>query len=269
MPTLTKYLASISSLRSSRSPGRRFVALMLCAMLILSAVSPGLAVASEADSEGEGVTLPTEAPNPEFDPGGEETALGEVPGTGLGEDESGPVEVEPELEAELPVPAEATGAATGVPAEVQVPPAGPEAVTQTPAPEPVQQATEEAAPATTEAVANQSIQGPTQPSVHRVNHPSSAEPSTEAPRPAAPDEGPRPTSPPPAAPPTSRDLVGKGVYVVQPGDCLWHIAASLLPAGADEARIENEVARLWQLNEDRIGTGDPSLIYAGTELLLR
>ncbi len=56
---------------------------------------------------------------------------------------------------------------------------------------------------------------------------------------------------------------------MQSGDCLWHIAAALLPGGASDAEIAGEVARLWALNEDSIGTGDPSLIYAGTTLRLR
>jgi hypothetical protein len=29
------------------------------------------------------------------------------------------------------------------------------------------------------------------------------------------------------------------------------------------------VQRIWRLNEDRIGTGDPNLIYVGTTLRLR
>ena len=33
--------------------------------------------------------------------------------------------------------------------------------------------------------------------------------------------------------------------------------------------VAGKVAELWRLNEDRIGTGDPNLIYAGTELRLR
>jgi nucleoid-associated protein YgaU len=56
---------------------------------------------------------------------------------------------------------------------------------------------------------------------------------------------------------------------VRPGDCLSHIAAAVLSPGADALEIEEEVERLWRLNEDRIGTGDPDLIYPGTVLRLR
>jgi hypothetical protein len=56
---------------------------------------------------------------------------------------------------------------------------------------------------------------------------------------------------------------------VRPGDCLWHIAAALLPGEAGTQAVAREVERLWRLNENRIGTGDPNLIYAGTTLALR
>ena len=59
------------------------------------------------------------------------------------------------------------------------------------------------------------------------------------------------------------------LHTVRAGDCLWSIAERLLPAGAGIAEIEAEVQRLWRLNAARIGTGDPNLIYAGTELVLR
>ena len=81
-----------------------------------------------------------------------------------------------------------------------------------------------------------------------------------------------PPSPQPvavSAPDPAQNLAGKDTYVVQPGDCLWHIAARLLPGGAGTEAVAGKVAELWRLNEDRIGTGDPNLIYAGTELRLR
>jgi LysM domain len=60
-----------------------------------------------------------------------------------------------------------------------------------------------------------------------------------------------------------------GTYTVQPGDCLWSIARRILPAGASDAAVAAEVDRLWRLNADEIGTGDPNLIEPGQVLRLR
>ena len=35
------------------------------------------------------------------------------------------------------------------------------------------------------------------------------------------------------------------------------------------AAIAREVNRLWELNRERIGTGDPDLVMVGTRLMLR
>jgi LysM repeat protein len=58
-------------------------------------------------------------------------------------------------------------------------------------------------------------------------------------------------------------------HVVEPGESLWWIARRLLEPGASAARVAREVARLWELNADRIGTGDPDLLMIGTRLRLR
>jgi LysM repeat protein len=58
-------------------------------------------------------------------------------------------------------------------------------------------------------------------------------------------------------------------HVVQPGESLWSIARKLLGADASPAQIAREVNRLWELNKDRIGTGDPDLLKVGTRLTLR
>jgi Tfp pilus assembly protein FimV len=102
-------------------------------------------------------------------------------------------------------------------------------------------------------------------------HSASARAPEGAASPAEPAQQEAPAPQPTAAPPadSGRNLAGKDSYVVRPGDCLWHIAASLLPGNAGTEAVAREVARLWQLNEDQIGTGDPNLIYAGTELRLR
>jgi nucleoid-associated protein YgaU len=56
---------------------------------------------------------------------------------------------------------------------------------------------------------------------------------------------------------------------VCPGDSLWSIARRLLGNGASPADICGEVNRLWQLNRERIATGDPHLLIVGTKLRLR
>ena len=55
---------------------------------------------------------------------------------------------------------------------------------------------------------------------------------------------------------------------VSPGESLWSIARTLLGSDASPAQIAREVNRLWELNKDRIGTGDPDLLKVGTRLTL-
>jgi nucleoid-associated protein YgaU len=58
-------------------------------------------------------------------------------------------------------------------------------------------------------------------------------------------------------------------YTVRSGDTLWSIAQRLLGQGHSAEEIGKEVARLWRLNAERIGTADPDLILPGTTLRLR
>ena len=62
---------------------------------------------------------------------------------------------------------------------------------------------------------------------------------------------------------------GNRVLVVQAGDSLWSIAKRLLGPDASPAEIARKVSRLWDINEDRIGTGRPDLLLVGTKLKLR
>lgn len=274
MANIINNLTSISpTLRSGSSPGRRLLAMILAAMLAFGSVLPGAAAATEGDTEGEGAAAPVEAPAPDFDPGGEETALEEVPATSITE-EGGAVEVEPEHEAEAPVSGEVTSAAAesgtedGQAQPVEVPPVAPSA----PEPESTLQKPEETA--TSEPVANQSIAAPAQPSADRHvdrKHEASATGAPPPAEPAAEDTPAAPPHSPPARPDAEpgRHLAGEDEYVVQLGDCLWHIAEALLPADAADLEVERKVEYLWRLNEDRIGSGDPDVIYAGTRLRLR
>ena len=58
-------------------------------------------------------------------------------------------------------------------------------------------------------------------------------------------------------------------HVVQRGESLWSIATDRLGDRAGVEQIAREVNRLWQLNEDRIASGSPDLLYTGTRLRLR
>lgn len=284
MANITQHLTSVSlDLRSGAPPGRRLLALTLVVMLVLGSTFPGIALAGETDSEGEGTAPPVEVPvDPNLDPGGGEEVLEEAPASG-GDEEAGAVEVEPEVDLEAPPVDEVSGAATQAP-EARAPsapaassepdgaPIPPSAAA--PEPEPVQQKAPEAK--TSGPVANQSITAPKQRPAAQESAPApsgatsdEAAPASEPSEEEAPSPAPAPQ--PAATPPADhgRHLAGKDSYVVQSGDCLWHIAAALLPGDASDARIAAEVARLWSLNEARIGTGDPSLIYAGTKLRLR
>jgi LysM domain len=278
MAKLTRYLTSIAW-RSSRPRRHRLVALALAALLILASTLPSFAVAGESDSEGEGTAPPIEVPvgPPDFDPGGEETELEDSDAEG-DEESGGAVEVEAEVEVEPPAPAEPP-AAPDPPVEPS--PAAPLLPASAPAPdpEPAQPPPSPEVPETAnrpEPVANQAIKAP-RPERKAAGYSAASDPGSSVVGggggevPPTEEEAPvTPTSSEPAPPAQKgRKLVGKNFYVVQPGDCLSYIAAALLPPGSDTEAIEDKVDELWQMNEARIGTGDPDLIYVGTVLRVR
>jgi nucleoid-associated protein YgaU len=69
-----------------------------------------------------------------------------------------------------------------------------------------------------------------------------------------------------AHPRPERRAAGETV-TVHAGDCLWTIAARLLPPGAGAAEIAVRVAALYDANRQAVGT-DPDLIHPGTLLRL-
>jgi nucleoid-associated protein YgaU len=68
---------------------------------------------------------------------------------------------------------------------------------------------------------------------------------------------------------TSKASPGDRFHTVHRGESLWSIASDLLGDGASDARVAREVNRLWELNADRIASGSPDLLFAGTRLRLR
>jgi len=67
--------------------------------------------------------------------------------------------------------------------------------------------------------------------------------------------------------PASDSPPGSGSrVVVQSGDCLWLIAERALGPDADDEQVAAAVERIWQRNAQRIGTGNPDLIYPGQTL---
>ncbi len=61
---------------------------------------------------------------------------------------------------------------------------------------------------------------------------------------------------------------GERLHIVAAGECLWSIARASLGDGASEAQVARQVHRIWELNKDKIATGDPNLLMIGTKLTL-
>jgi hypothetical protein len=66
----------------------------------------------------------------------------------------------------------------------------------------------------------------------------------------------------------NRAAASGGLITVKPGDSLWSIARSLLPAGASNSEIDRKLVEIWDRNAHRIGTNDPNLIFSGQRLIV-
>lgn len=277
MPDSHQNHQSLPRRRRSYSSGARALAAVLSATLAMASVVPSFAFAREGDSEGEGSAPPGSIPGlvgPEADPGGEETVL-EVelpPGSEEAEEE-----VAAPAEPPMPLPEEpSVGVEPEPPPPVDAPP------TTSPAYEGEAGTPYELAPAPAGVVENKALSAPPpapEPSSPESvqQEPSKVEVTAEASEPSVPPtEAPLPEAQSqPAATPAERQAPASaphrdnGFHAVRPGESLWSIATALLPAGASNAEIATEVQRLWEVNEERIGTGDPNLIFVGTALRLR
>jgi hypothetical protein len=260
-------------------------AVLATGVLVFSAAAPGVAVAGEPDGQQEGVVAPDQpnpaspqepgADRPGYDPGGDSTIPSETgpPVDGPGgnvepgatdeapSDNSAPVEPEPVQDPDAPsVPLDGSDlqATPGADAPVETPP--PTTVA------PVQGGTGRGVLRDIDAA------GPGSSHRHSL--------SLEAPAPdryarqvpvqtnTAASAAPELASVPIASP--DQDIPqGARTHMVKEGESLWSIARDLLSPVASDAAITHEVARLWDLNSNRIGTGDPDVLPAGTILRLR
>jgi nucleoid-associated protein YgaU len=86
---------------------------------------------------------------------------------------------------------------------------------------------------------------------------------------AVPAPAPAPTSPSPARPlrPAPEANPATDHYVVEPGDCLWRIAARRLGPGATNQAIDSAWRAIYAANRAGVGD-DPNLIHPGLALML-
>jgi hypothetical protein len=279
------------SLDGEELVSRRTQAAIAAGLLAFSGLGVPAAVASEPDSTSEGAAEVVDggdlAVSPELDLELEtaqlpDDATAPDPVDSATDEDSAPLEVEPaadvrepvvEVADNVPAPPAETGTGDPVPAE-QPADATPPA--------------EAAAPSTTEEPGITALA--TQPrktlksEARQERRPdrSIAEPAPVVPRVLAAEPEPPPAPPAPTAEPApsstvrvvarssgSRTAPGDRFHVVLPGESLWSIAADLLGDRATVPGIAREVNRLWELNDGRIRTGDPDLLYAGTRLVVR
>jgi hypothetical protein len=287
---------------------RRAQAALAAGLLAFSAgAAPAGAQVPEVDPEQQAAPAPGGEPpglEPDLDPGEadgfdyETTPVPGGPQAGGEEDEGlgAPVDSDPTLDPEVPLPSE--GQAPAPPATTAPAPARPAPeVAPVPAPPPTPPPAAPAPATPPAAGAEQSAQPrpprgelreyptqlggvskvrtvriglePTPPATHGAAQPTAVGSVSLPPADSVPT-----VSPSVEAVSVSQPLSGSesridgGSYVVRPGDSLWSIATRLLRPAAPAAEIADEVNRLWELNKDRIGTGDPDLLPLGTELRL-
>ena len=283
----------------------RAQAVLAAGLLALPAVAPAAsAFAAEPDQQQEGSapvadSAPSDpAGNPDFDPGGDTTDLPEAvapaPQTQApadeGDDDGGPVEDAPATNPDEPVVDPGDGSDAPLTQQPAAPqgPKPPETPVTAPTPTPTPPDTTSGAAPMPTATPDAPATGTTPPAAEAPHAGQRAErsPSRKRARPERPATGEHraaPTVAVAAAPPTSPTVVAAAVtavrgdrakpgdrtHVVLVGESLWAIASDLLGPEATPAAVAREVHQLWQLNRDRIGTGDPDLLMTGTKLVLR
>jgi hypothetical protein len=263
----------VGSLEGDEIVSRRTQAAVAVGLLAFSGIgAPAAAVAAGPDQDIDGSTEVVESP----DPG--ETDLDETT-IGWGDGGAAPLEDDPAVAPELedgstePAPRDATDESL-----VEDP-----AAVVEPAPEPIALA----APPVADPTATTDVPEPAASGDARVD---TAEPTNrkQPVKHTKPAVQPRViVAPAPVVAPAATNAVtvrvtagtnqstvvrassGARFHVIQRGESLWSIASDVLGDDASSAQVSREVSRLWELNQERIGTGSPDLVYAGTRLRLR
>jgi hypothetical protein len=258
---------------------RRTQAAIAAGLLAFSGLGVPAAVASEPDSATEGTAEVVEAGDPAISPDLDLEMETQLPDEAAPPDavapptdeDSAPLELETAANDHEPVVNTGQDVAAAEP--TPVPP--PETVTPTAEEAPVASPTPAPSPrldSSITALATQPRKAPKRAVRHNPRPaPSVAEPAPAASTPVA-EPAPAPTVTTVAVVAGSsgnRAAPGDRLHVVRPGESLWSIAADVLGDRATVARVAREVDRLWELNDERIHTGDPNLLFAGTRLVLR
>jgi LysM domain len=293
------------SLAAESLLSRRTKAALAAGLLAFSTgAPPAVAQIPDAGEQQDATTPPGGEPpglGADFDPGGDDSfdyeaaPLSGGPEAGGAEDEGlgAPVETEPTTDQEAPPVLEAAPAppaATPEPEQTPLPAPAPPTQAPPPAPPATPPAPPTMVPAEPLAAEGEKPQvqretrqtpkeraAPTRgPETHQVERPPTIG-TNAAPPPEVSVTAIQPTTTqvpettvPASQPADPPDAPVKGTsYTVRPGDSLWSIARRVLGPEASAGRIAREVNRLWELNAERIGTGNPSLLHIGTVLRLR
>jgi hypothetical protein len=286
--------------------GRRTQAVFAAGVLALSSAAPSAVLAAEPDQEQEGTAAPVEAgatdpaSDPNFDPGGASTGLpfdagpADAQAAPAPDDDASAPEPEPATNEDAPVADSGDQASTGPAGEQQAP--STTVSTSPPSPASSDAAGPEQLPTQPSAAPAPSEPEADSPARARRHHASSQRPhrtdadapspivrSSAAPTPqpvvvaSEPSEGTtvyvtqKSSDPSPDTQATKGRAARPGArfHVVLAGESLWSIANDVLGDDASVAQVARTVNRLWELNQDRIGTGDRDLLLIGTTLALR
>jgi hypothetical protein len=271
-------------------------------LALSSALPPSAAVATApAAQQEETSTVPGE--EPDFDPGGDDsfqTELDLPAGGDQNDDSEGPpLQSDPDTDPDVEVDAEAPPAPeplpppasaapepppTGLPPTLTVPPVAP--VPPSPAPPAAPTPATPVVPAPSEQRADNAPRADKVAERRTAERPDHLPPPAQAPTgaPAVPATSPvaqadpvvatsvaapEPSGAAGAGTPPAGGRIAADSYRVVSGDSLWSIARRILGGEASNSQLAEEVTRLWVLNDQRIGTGDPDLLHVGTLLRLR